>query len=120
METNKKYVTLTGHEALINAIAFSPDGETLASGSEDGIVRVWRMADLEDMYPPLQFTTQVNDVAFSPGGRSLMARCCAVSRVRLTQLQVLLLPLVATFWHWEHLMTLSSLCKLATGNASRP
>ncbi|HOU13737.1 MAG TPA: protein kinase [Anaerolineae bacterium] len=68
---SKKYVTLTGHEALINAIAFSPDGEMLASGSEDGTVRVWRMDDLKDMYPPLQFTAQVNDVAFSPDGTVL-------------------------------------------------
>jgi len=33
--------TLTGHAKRIIELAFSPDGENIATGSEDGIVRVW-------------------------------------------------------------------------------
>jgi WD40 repeat protein len=30
-----------GHADRVNAIAFTPDGETFASASEGGTVRVW-------------------------------------------------------------------------------
>jgi WD40 repeat protein len=33
--------TLTGHKGAVRALAFSPDGGRLASGSEDKIVGVW-------------------------------------------------------------------------------
>src|SRR5207244_1512455 len=36
--------TLRGHTALIQTIAFAADGKTLASGSEDGSVKLWDMA----------------------------------------------------------------------------
>ena len=33
--------TLRGHEEVICEIAFSPDGRTLTSGSEDSMIRLW-------------------------------------------------------------------------------
>jgi WD40 repeat protein len=41
----ERRLTLTGHTDWIHALAISPDGQTLASGSWDGEIRLWRLAD---------------------------------------------------------------------------
>lgn len=33
--------TLTGHSESVEIVAFSPDGKQIASGSDDGIIKVW-------------------------------------------------------------------------------
>src|SRR5262249_20984723 len=37
-------LTLTGHHGSVKAIAFAPDGKTLATGSSDSTVKLWRAA----------------------------------------------------------------------------
>jgi WD40 repeat protein len=66
---------LAGHTDNVWAVAFSPDGHTLASGSRDQTVRLWNVTDPAHPTPlgqPLTgHTNDVNAVAFSPDGHTL-------------------------------------------------
>src|SRR5206468_10167992 len=42
--TGQERMTLKGHNAAVHRLAFSPRGHTLASGSDDGSVRLWQAA----------------------------------------------------------------------------
>ncbi|MGH3801085.1 MAG: WD40 repeat domain-containing protein, partial [Pseudonocardiaceae bacterium] len=66
---------LTGHTNAVRAVAFAPDGHTLATTSADQTARLW---DLTDRNRPLQLgqplaghTDTVFGVAFTPDGRTL-------------------------------------------------
>ncbi|PJG56121.1 hypothetical protein CVM73_04700 [Bradyrhizobium forestalis] len=63
---------LKGHMTNVVALAFSPDGTTLASGSWDHTVRVWNLSQGEPTSRVLRSHIQyVRAVAFSPDGKSL-------------------------------------------------
>jgi len=62
--------TLGGHTGIVWDLAFSPDGEMLASVSSDGTaqIRDWRNGDI---LKTLNFPGEVASVSFSPDGRRL-------------------------------------------------
>jgi WD40 repeat protein len=66
---------LKTHIAPVWSVVFSPDGKTLASGSDDDTIILWDVSDPgapEPLGDPLQaHYPDVNSVAFSPDGKTL-------------------------------------------------
>ena len=63
--------TLTGHTDGVRGLAFSPDGTTLASGSDDSTLRLWDVATGDMLTTLTGHTDDVESVAFSPDGTTL-------------------------------------------------
>ncbi|WP_372509756.1 WD40 repeat domain-containing protein, partial [Mycobacterium pseudoshottsii] len=66
---------MRGHTRTVQSLAFSPDGHTLASGSDDTTIALW---DLTNPGHPRQLgkplrghTRTVQSLAFSPDGHTL-------------------------------------------------
>src|SRR5688572_14801873 len=62
---------LKGHKSDVWSVAFSPDGEYLASGSSDGTARLWNLASGEEIAVFSVETGEVGGVVFSPDGKYL-------------------------------------------------
>jgi WD40 repeat protein len=58
-----------------NVVTFSPDGRTLATGTEGGKVTLWRVSDGEKQseFSCSSASLSIGSVAFSPDGRTLAA-----------------------------------------------
>jgi WD40 repeat protein len=73
---------LTGHTGWVRGCAFSPDGALLATTSNDGIVRLWRVSDSTRYAVLTGHRAEINGCAFSPDG-ALLATASDDRTVRL-------------------------------------
>ncbi|MDD9867044.1 MAG: hypothetical protein OXS32_11905, partial [Verrucomicrobiales bacterium] len=69
LETGKKLRDLTGHRDALYGIAFSPDGNQLATAGYDRIIQLWDPASGERLRTLKGHNGAVYGIAFSPDGR---------------------------------------------------
>jgi len=70
IEVNHTHVCIE-HPAGVCSVAFSPDGQILASGSIDNTVRLWLADDGTLLRTLVGHTDSVWSVPFSPDGQTL-------------------------------------------------
>lgn len=71
-DTPKVFVHL-GHSEEITSVAFSPDGRTVLSGSQDNTLKLWDVATGQEIRTFNGHSGDVNSVAFSPDGRTVLS-----------------------------------------------
>jgi WD40 repeat protein len=81
----RQATVLNGHTGGVNALAFSPDGHALATGSVDTTVRLWDLTTGRTTATLTPRGHYVQSVAFDPSGR-LLASSSIDSTVRLWDL----------------------------------
>jgi len=65
--------TFLGHTEPVRSVAFSPDGRTAVSGSNDATLKLWEVATGNELRTLKGDTNGVNSIAFSPDGRNLLS-----------------------------------------------
>ena len=71
--TGAEVALLTRHTDRISSVAFSPDGETLASGGQEGTLLLWDVASGQLKATLEGHKGKVTFVAFSPNGKTLVS-----------------------------------------------
>ncbi len=66
---------LEGHDRVVSAIAFAPDGSTLATGSADESIKLWNVSSGKEIGELEGHSRPVNSLAFLADGKWLFSVC---------------------------------------------
>ncbi len=64
---------LLGHSRDVNSVAFSPDGKTVVSGSDDKKIKMWSVETGQEIKTLVGHSSTVTSVAFSPDGKTVVS-----------------------------------------------
>ncbi len=67
------FLILRGHVGTVRSVSFSPDGKTIASGSDDKTVKIWDAATGTILRSLRGHSGTVTSVFFSPDGKTLIS-----------------------------------------------
>src|SRR5262245_50755188 len=71
LASDRPQLVLQGHQARVVALAFSPDGKMLASGSDDATIKLWDVTTGKERATLKGHVGGICSVAFSPDGGTL-------------------------------------------------
>ncbi|KAK1594899.1 WD40-repeat-containing domain protein [Colletotrichum navitas] len=71
VQTGQLLDQLTGHEGPVSALAFTPNGDSLISGSWDRTARIWSIFNRTQTSEPLQLQADILDIAVRPDSLQL-------------------------------------------------
>lgn len=71
IQQQPELIIQTGHTSLVNSVAFSSDGKTLASGGGDNAIKIWDIQTGRQIKSLAGHTSYILSVAFSPDGQKL-------------------------------------------------
>ncbi len=72
-----------GHGSAVTAVAYSPDGKLLASGSNDRNIAVWDSKTGDRLFVLTGHRSGINGLAFSPDGHTLVSTAIADAEARI-------------------------------------
>ena len=68
---HSELLTLHGHEGGVYSVDWSPEGQRLASGGQDGSLKIWHAATGQNVQTVSAHTGSIGTLAWSPDGRRL-------------------------------------------------
>jgi WD40 repeat protein len=75
VKTGQIVKTLNGHAESVTGVTFSPDGQHLASASQDQTAKVWDVPAGKELFTMPGHTGGLTSIAFSPDGLAGYGQC---------------------------------------------
>ena len=81
--SGKMIGSLSGHKQSVRSLAFTPDGLTLATASEDGTIKLWNVATRQELLSIRRPGSSLRHLMFSPDGQWLVGNSASDGELRI-------------------------------------